>query len=200
MQTASTTRSLRALLRADTAPMHQRLEARIPLLDPGLDRAGYARILAAMLRVYRPLERRLAAIPVDGLGAGRDRKASWLEADLAALGYPRRSIDAIPDTTVPLPVIASVADALGCRYVLEGATLGGSLVSRHVTDRLGLAGGGAAFFSAYGAATGALWREMVALLDRWGEAHPREHHFAVAAARETFEALERTLQADGVLR
>ncbi len=165
----------------------------MPVLDPTLDRGGYARVLAALLRVYRPLERKLIGEPIAGLGAWCDHKSQWLEQDLAALGRTRASIDALPDAE-QVPTVASSAEALGCRYVLEGATLGGAIISRYVVDRLGLESGGADFFSAYRSDTAERWRHFVAVLERWGGEHPREHGAVLGASRATFLAIERVLR------
>ena len=51
---------------------------------------------------------------------------------------------------------------LGVIYVLEGSTLGGRLIARHVEPTLGLTDGhGSSYFRGHGEATGALWRETV---------------------------------------
>ena len=50
-----------------------------------------------------------------------------------------------------LPLVETFAQTLGCPYVLEGATLGGQVVGRHLRENLNLSPeNGAAFFNSYG--------------------------------------------------
>ena len=108
-----------------------------------------------------------------------------LAADLTALG-------AAPEqAAVPrLPDIPTTDDALGRLYVLEGSTLGGTFIDRHLSGLPSLGDGvRVRAFSPYGGETGAMWhayrqatREHVAT-----GGDPRR---VVAAARETFAALQ----------
>jgi heme oxygenase len=55
---------------------------------------------------------------------------------------------------------ANLNFAVGCLYVLEGATLGGQFISRHLaTLGIGPANGGL-FFHGYGAKTGEMWKSF----------------------------------------
>lgn len=59
-------------------------------------------------------------------------------------------------TTPPLP---GLPEALGCFYVLEGSTLGGQLILRHLKRHFADAPVGSfAFFRAYGDEAGPMWR------------------------------------------
>ena len=98
-----------------------------------------------------------------------------------------------------LPVIDSSAACLGVLYVLEGATLGGQILRREISARLGLeADNGAAFLDVYGAATGRRWREFIEYLgNRPMTADEREA--VVIAAQTTFSCFERWLDCQEVL-
>ncbi|MDF1502102.1 biliverdin-producing heme oxygenase [Roseisolibacter sp. H3M3-2] len=184
--------SIRELLREGTREHHARAEARLPLLDPALDRDGYARALAALLGFQRPLEAAMAGAPWDRVGldwrAERPR-AALLAADLARLGWSAAAVAAIPECdAVPRP--ASLAAALGCAYVLEGSTLGGQLIRRHVERTLGiLPDDGCSFFAAHGDAVGPMWRAFLIALERGVEHEGCPPDEVLAAARETFDAL-----------
>ena len=145
-------------LRVETRSEHSALEAVLDLTGRGLTRARYRRTLERFYGYYRPLE------PLVGAGIGRsvaldldDRcKAPLLEADLRALGVA--APDRLP-SCLQLPRIGSAAAALGCLYVMEGATLGGQLISRHVQQTLGVTcQTGGSFFYGYGPRTGAMWQ------------------------------------------
>jgi heme oxygenase len=110
-----------------------------------------------------------------------------LEADLLALGD--RDLARIPRCE-QLPDLDTVPQVLGCLYVIEGATLGGQIITRHLLANLGLtAQAGVAFFAGYGAETGPRWQAFGAMLrggaQRWGGEEE-----IVASANTTFETLE----------
>ena len=79
-----------------------------------------------------------------------------------------------------------MAEAFGCLYVLEGSTLGGRVISRHVQSRLG-SDVPRAFLDAYGSRTGERWQAFRAAL----AGAPRNRDVdarIIAGARATFEA------------
>jgi heme oxygenase (biliverdin-IX-beta and delta-forming) len=70
----------------------------------------------------------------------------------------------LPDTSTPSRV-------LGCLYVLEGASLGGQIIRRHIEARLDLAPErGLAFFGGYGEETAAMWRQFSRYLENYAAA------------------------------
>jgi heme oxygenase len=74
--------------------------------------------------------------------------------------------------------------------VLEGATLGGQLIARHVIPLLGLApDAGAAFFTSYGAEVGARWRSLGEFLRRQ-LGREADVQRAAGAACDTFGKLD----------
>jgi heme oxygenase len=189
--------TIRELLKHGTQAHHARAEASLPLMDEGLTVERYRRMLARLLGFHAPLEQRLAGADWRriGLDPARRRKSPLLVADLRALTLTDAQIAALPRCE-DLPEARGLSSALGCLYVLEGATLGGQLVRRHVAARLGLGPqNGCAFFAAYGDAVGPMWREYqqrLATLVDGGEAAADE---VVDAARQTFDALTRWLDA-----
>ena len=55
-----------------------------------------------------------------------------------------------------------VPEGLGALYVIEGATLGGQVITRYIQSALKIdATNGGRFFAAYGDRTGLLWRDFV---------------------------------------
>ncbi|HEX8360290.1 MAG TPA: biliverdin-producing heme oxygenase [Longimicrobium sp.] len=180
------------LLRDRTRAAHERAEEALPLLDPALDRTRYRAILAAFWGFHAALEPRLRA--VQGLGAleldaGRRRKLPLLEADLRVLGEDPARLPVAGE----VPRVDGVAAALGVMYVLEGATLGGRVISRHLAS-LGIGPEtGGAFFGGYGDATGEMWKAFAAAIGAYAEAHPESTDEMVKAADETFTLLERWL-------
>jgi heme oxygenase (biliverdin-IX-beta and delta-forming) len=67
---------------------------------------------------------------------------------------------------------------------MEGSTLGGQLLARHVEEHLGLAeGAGDSYFRGYGEATGERWRQFKSFLE---ELPDEEADTVVASARNMF--------------
>jgi heme oxygenase len=175
-------------LRQETRPQHDGLEKALDLLSPTLELTRYQEILRrfhAFWRGWRPLAHGLLAEEADLL-AGRDR-TPLLDSDLVHFGVP-----ALPDDG-PLPALADADQALGSLYVLEGSTLGGQVIARHLEATLGLYdGAGYAYFQGYGRRNGPMWaalRERLAHLPAEGAAADR----LVAGARQTFSLLEQRL-------
>lgn len=190
--------ALLSAIRQACNPTHQRLEQRLPLVAPDLTRAEYVRILQAFHAFYAALEAVLEAPAVGfpGLDWPCRRKTPWLAQDLAAL-----HVAPAVQPTPPLPAVADAVDALGCLYVLEGATLGGQLSSRAVARSLGLdADTGARFLAGYGEHNGRMWRDFLRLLQRAENWPQPERARIVAAAAATFAMLEQWLNRQGALR
>jgi heme oxygenase len=183
-------------LRLATADEHAAVEAALDLLDPRLDRP---RLVWALDRLHG-----FWAAAEAGLGAWADRHP----ADSAALRWPRRrrarlfaaDVEALGGRAGParpaLPELPCTDAALGRMYVLEGATLGGAVIDRHLAGLPLLAGVRVRAFAPYGSDTGAMWhafrqgtRERIAA---GGNAD-----VVVAAARETFGLLADWCRAAG---
>ena len=97
------------------------------------------------------------------------RKTALHIDDLKALGATPDFLARAP-LCRELPDVASSARLFGCLYVIEGATLGGQVITRHLHTHLGLTPAcGASFFSGYGAQTGSRWKAVGALLNAYAE-------------------------------
>jgi len=179
-------------LKQATWPYHERLEKNLNLLNPGFSETAYLRLIEAFWGYYSPLEDRLAGIP--GLrdylpDLDRRSKVPLLETDLLALGIDREGLKQLP-VCHEVPDCSDLAAAFGCLYVLEGATLGGQVIIRHLKREFNLdAGNGAAFFTGYGEATRAMWQAFGVQLT---EAR-LDKTLQIRSACETFLALERWL-------
>lgn len=176
-------------LRAATRAHHARLEHRLDILEHLREPAGYRSLLEGFLGFYEPAEailvRWLSSLPA--LRFDARRKAHLLVADLRSLGATAAELTAIPrhDGLAPL---CSEAEALGFSYVLEGATLGGQVISRRAAAH-GLDARGLSFFRSYGAEVGPMWRRFCDILEmhcRGAEAQAA----TVRGALQAFESLE----------
>ena len=178
-----------ARLRSETREQHDDIEKTVLLMDDDLTREAYRRCLAQFYGFYQPVEERIldSAGPLsDWLSVEPRRKTPLLESDLKVLGYSRAPLPVCKR----LPQLMSAAECFGCLYVLEGATLGGVIIGRHVEKCLGVTpSSGGKFFWGYGSQTGAMWQEFRSAITAFSETTDKQD-VVVATARATFQALQ----------
>jgi heme oxygenase len=186
------TETLRQRLKRETTAVHQQLEAQLGLLNPGLDVHRYLRVLEAFYGFYGPVEaaaRRRAAAELP-LGFPLRARAELIERDLLALGRSQADIAALPLCS-DRPELSCVEDLAGCLYVLEGACLGGQVLSPLLHRRLGLTkGSGAAFFAGDEESTLPRWTLIVGWIDGLPRAGASTTKI-ISAATATFDAFAR---------
>ena len=184
-------------LRSGTQTLHVALEKRLPFFCDTLDLERYKRLLSAYYGFYHELEDRLQHSPLmtPGFDLHARLKTPALHRDLQALGVNTQSL-ALCDT---LPALSSPASVLGVLYVLEGATLGGNVLRKQMSERLGLdAHNGCAFLYVYGEATGRQWKAFMDFLGSVPlDAQARGE--VVQAACSTFSCFEQWLERQEVL-
>ncbi|MFS8071669.1 MAG: biliverdin-producing heme oxygenase [Byssovorax sp.] len=181
-----------AHIRGRTRELHERAEALIDL--PTLRTVErYRTLLSLLLGFHAPLERRLAHVDLHAVGLDLDArlKAHLLEDDLRCLGVEPRQVPACSD----LPALPALPEALGCLYVLEGSTLGGQVISRHLRETMGIVPGeGGSFFASDGRDVGAMWRAFCRALAAGCPGEPEAVRAAESAVR-TFSSFNHWLAA-----
>lgn len=147
-------------LRLATRADHERLESRADLLRRVATPAGRRAVVRRFWRLHAEVEAAVAPwlADLDGLDFPARRRTGRLAEDLKTLG-----LDA-PEEPREAPAAASVGEALGLLYVLEGSTLGGRVIRRSLegqgSDMVGLS-----FLDPYGERTGERWRSFLTVLD-----------------------------------
>jgi heme oxygenase (biliverdin-IX-beta and delta-forming) len=191
--------TLRDRLRTDTRVQHERLEHRLAITRRIASAAEYEHLLKRLYGIYQPIERHLRVFLGEfqnhGLDLAQRFKTSKLEEDLRRLGYQEECLAELP-LCAELPVLRTYSQAVGCSYVLEGATLGGQIIARQLREVLEASGDECMrFYRPYGRETANMWASFLAFLyaHAWAE---EEIEQAVAAARETFECMEHWLLQD----
>jgi len=185
-------RDILARLELETAEEHAAIEAATRIMRPDIGLPDYREYLERTYAFYRPVEQMLERVgvwPALELDASARVKLPALSHDLLELGSDPSALPvfaAMPQLGGGLP------EAVGCAYVLEGSTLGGRVVSRHVQTRLG-PHVPHCFLEAYGADTGDRWQAFRAAL-RWFADSREVESRVVAGARQTFESFTRWLQ------
>lgn len=173
-----------AILRQATRAEHDALETSSWLDEAtaGIDAYGLhvARVAAFQRDAQRALDVHDSTLRAHGLASDQRAKVALIEAEAAAL---RARGVAVPRDAGAFPDPHTPSHALGCAYVLRGASLGGLVIARVVRDRLGWE---SAFYTGAGAGTAAAWRAFGDAL-RAAAAH-LDRDALVYAARATFAA------------
>jgi heme oxygenase len=146
------------MLRTGTADEHRDVERTLDLLDPALSRPRLTAVLARMHGFWAAAE------------SGLEGWARRSPAEAAAVDWPRRQRAGLFAADLELlggeaaegaPALAPLHgtdEALGRLYVLEGSTLGGAFIDRHLSGLPQFAGVRLRCFSPYGSETGAMWQ------------------------------------------
>jgi len=193
--------TVRTQLRKATHSAHVRLN-RNPMLqrlsEADLTLAEYLNVIQAYVFFYQRLESRIAqATPlIDGAFSYASReKAGWLSADLAHHGIVTPVQPPLAETEWDFGVIDNIGQLAGVLYVIEGSTLGGQIIVRHLEQNLGLTRqSGARFFHGYGTDTEAHWQEFCVWLETLSP-QLQQIERAEQAARTLFSKLETLLAA-----
>lgn len=181
-------------LKLATSACHTALEDQLPLMKDDLSLSSYRQFVGRFFSFYAPLESQLMVSPhwrSLAFDYTTRQKTPRLTLDLLALGSSSAELAATPRCT-NLPVLTTPEELLGCLYVIEGATLGGRIITRQLQTQLGLTlESGSAFFDGYGAQTGSNWKAFCTMLSNHADLHADENHHAaiVAGANRTFETL-----------
>ena len=149
------------LLRQQTEADHRAVEDALPLMQTGLNQTKYVACLARLYGVIAAWDEYTPAYAPEWLRLSilsRNRRL-MLEDDLACFGVTA------PGDRATLPPMSDLAGLLGAMYVMEGSTLGGQIIARHVRTVLPLTEDhGSAFFRGHGAQTGPLWKDFCEML------------------------------------
>lgn len=177
-------------LRVETRAQHDAIERTLLLVGDDLTLELYQRRIAQFYGFYKPVEEQLlddCGPMAAWLAVRRRRKTPLLQADLIALG--QQAATKLPLCTA-LPSLSSAAECFGCMYVLEGATLGGVMINRHVEKTLRVSPGtGGDFFWGYGEQTGDMWQQFRTAITAFSLTSEQQD-VVVASARTTFETLQ----------
>jgi heme oxygenase len=174
-------------LKSETRDAHDRLEGELELTSFTGSPDSYREILARFYGFHAVWEWEAGAMIADPGFFDPRRKLSLLVRDLRALGASDGEIAALP-LCGPAAAMPTRAAAFGAMYVVEGSTLGGSLIAHNAERRLGIGRDtGCAYFRSYGRDVGRMWKEFGARL--LAISGPDTDDLVVSSARRTFECL-----------
>ena len=190
------TDSILARLKARTAHQHQQTEDGVDVMSDDFSREDYRRLLVRFYAFYKSYEAKmrdaLRENPID-LDYEERLNTLKLEADLVNLGMTENEISEVKAFDV-LPALDSKEEIFGSLYVIEGSTLGGQYISRHLKEKFGLdETNGVAFFSGYGKDTGKMWNAFRESITAFAET-TSEHEAIIKSANATFEKIGKALR------
>lgn len=191
--------SLPARLKKETATAHQNLEKQlVPFMKKVNSAAAYGRLLQFFYGFTAPaehlLDKNLVHHPISY--SSQRRKADWILADLNNLSDYHEKQTFCQN----LPDISNAAEAMGMLYVLEGSTLGGSIIAKMLQSKLShVPEATYQFFEGYKEKTFPYWN---AFRDDLMELPESQHQACIDAANQTFEAFSEwaSIQLDPTLK
>lgn len=175
-------------LKEATREQHENLENTVDVMNQMFSMENYKTLLSKFYRFYSSIEPELAKLDLKKYGYDlNDRlKTPKLEKDLESLGIldEAKKLPAWNN----LPSLDSAEKAFGALYVIEGATLGGQVINRHLKQHLDLTPeNGGLFFSGYGAKTGERWKEFIEITTNFAF-QAKADETIVEAAKNTFDS------------
>lgn len=182
-------------LRQETQAAHLLTEETVPLMRPDLSLSLYAQVLQGFYCVARAWDDWADANAPEDLRATllQRRHASLLADDLLSVRAEVPGDESVPHDLLRSETVPGDPRSvfLGRMYVMEGSTLGGQMLARHVEDRLKLTPGrGNSYFIGYGEATGLRWREFKHLL---GALPDDDADTVIASANQMFGFFRQTM-------
>jgi heme oxygenase (biliverdin-IX-beta and delta-forming) len=179
-------------LKEATKPQHDSLEEAVDIINTSSTLAGYINLLKGFYSYHASIEKSLAAVDWEKLNFDYDsrRKKHLLARDLQVLGVNPDELESWED----LPAISDAPQAVGSLYVLEGSTLGGQIISRHLAKSLALnPDNGAAFFNSYGERVGEMWKSFCLFATNYAQTTQKDKEI-IETACQTFSSFERCLK------
>lgn len=142
------------LLKKDSAHLHDMAEEKFnsgKILNGDYSRTDYETFLTANLKLYQHFEPQLDSFLTDEkfseLNWKERRKLDLLEKDLQVSSTQSNAAEKIEN----------IEEALGVLYVLEGSTLGGNVIRKHLSKLPEFENEYFAFLGCYGENTGKNW-------------------------------------------
>ncbi len=187
-------------IKEQTRVQHDQIE-RNPLTssiaEGTIDLPLYSKLLQKFYGFHHPLEAQMKVLP-EWKSYNFDIQARFktqhLVHDLRYLGLSSEAIENL-EKCEDLPAVQNFAQGLGVLYVLEGSTLGGQILLRHLQKHLQLsAQQGASYFNSYGKEQlGFMWKDFQTLLLDYANQFPTQEHEIITSAKHTFHKLDHWL-------
>lgn len=178
---------LSKLLKENTTHAHEALEDimyAIDIFNKSIDINKYKNLINILSIVHKNIEPRIFSCI--------DRKMSLAlqlpsRSKLRALELDRQVLNILIDeadmSAIPIPHYNSQAEALGGLYVLEGATLGGNVILRHLKQVAAFQHLSFNYYGIYKNQLAAKWKDFLSILDSTNQ---DAYNSCIQKANETF--------------
>lgn len=191
MSNAASIISFPQRLKDATATLHQELED-LPIsksiLKTEVTSDDYLRYLDLMHDIIKEVETNIFPLLVYEVSDLDQRiKAPFLEQDFVHLSYQKTQSTPVFKN---LDKAISTAFALGIVYVIEGSSLGGRVIYKHIHKQLGYDNNsGASYFAGYGDETGSLWKNFISTLVAFEKNH-NNSDIIIEGANYAFQSIK----------
>lgn len=182
------------LLKTETAENHKALESLMfvnEIMNNSLSIDQYKKLLTVNYIIHQKLENKLANMLDADIAAELEMnsrlKLSALEKDLNYWGIDNLTLPGL-DFELFIPQ-KNTAEVLGALYVLEGATLGGNMIKRHILANPNFATheDGLNYYGVYGEELGTKWKKFISVLNEHVE--EADYERCINSANQTFNNL-----------
>jgi heme oxygenase len=190
------------LLRTETAQNHKTLESLMfvnEIMNNSLSIDQYKKLLTINYIIHQKLENLLAnmlgSVIAAQLGMKDRLKLNALKRDL---DYWNINNLTLPELTFELFVPEkNTAEVLGALYVLEGATLGGNVIKRHILANPNFKNheNGLNYYGVYGEELSTKWKNFVSILNE--QVEEADYQRCINSANQTFNNLIRLAEQIG---
>lgn len=172
-------------VRSSTRPWHDKMEE-VALSDKiaagTLSLSEYKAIILGHYIFHKEAEQRLLQhkelAATEGLELTSRMKTPFLARDVEQLGLKPYRFDFFPELTID-----TLPQALGCMYVMEGATLGGTVIGRSLEKVPEITSTHAMqYYGCYGEQTGKRWKRFKEVVEQQVTEENDERNFLDTAA------------------
>lgn len=183
------------VLKASTDMEHRAIEAAVNFKEIVSSAKSYSLLLEKFYGYYFPIERRLHEFTNSllelGINLTERKKIHLLEHDLMLLGIKTNTTNLCQN----LPPLSNVYQAMGVLYVLEGSTLGGQVIHKHLMNQNSFSKKSELkFHLGYENQTIQMWNQFKSSLNLIPGNHESE---VIATAQSTFSTLKNWITQNG---
>ena len=182
-------------LRMSTADCHKQLELNslsLALLSDSVNENIYCRYLTQLYSFVKGFEQYVyPALSHHFLNINDRKKALFIEEDLKAHHITFDNYIILKEAFFS-DIYPGVYVAAGALYVLEGSTLGGQIIVKHLQKAMPPGFKNAAYFSAYQQKTGSMWKEFLQQLTALPQSKQQEQQI-ISGAITTFKIIDALL-------
>ncbi len=182
-------------LRAATADSHKQLESNnlsLALLSDNVTTGIYCNYLIQLYPFINGFEKIIyPQLPYHFLNLSERKKAHLMHEDLNIYNITNENCKILKESFLK-ETYPDIYCSAGGLYVLEGSTLGGQMIVKHLQKKLAPSFIKSAYFSAYQHKTGSMWKEFLQQLISLPKSDIEEQQI-ITGATKTFQIINSLL-------